>query len=883
MTLRIARYFLLRDKSKLIVLKESPCLKQCRLSCFGAPTQDSTTKRSCQSSSPVGAEMPFISSPVSYPPSSSPPAIPENRKRNRPNDQAHPSKKRLLGSENVQSISTEEAHGDVDGPPNDRLFPAKFQPRVASIQKGPFLDDDEGSNTVEDSSMLAVFQSAIGKAPRQPSPDLPAVQAECDPQKTCSTRLLQARTCSGRAFSIEKKISQPSITYKQLIASRSTTVSGRATKSFYGVDIHDLLDQATKENKQLLSTHERDTRTLQPSIEEPTVGKTNRKGRTMMWTEKYRARKFTDLVGDERTHRDVLRWIKGWDPIVFPGTSRPKPKSKYQDGAVEDRPHRKILLLAGPPGLGKTTLAHVCARQAGYEVVEINASDERSKDVVKGRIRDIVGTENVKGINTKDASGTVRKAGRPVCVVVDEVDGVVSGSGSGEGGFIKALIDLAMLDQKNPTALGTTSSNISRIKNSKKGDRFRLLRPIILICNDVYHPALRPLRSSVMAEIIHIRRPPLDKVVTRLKTVFDKEGVACDSDGVRRLCEAAWGISNKRESRPNSCNTGEGDIRGVLVIGEWVAAKLRANAISSSSMQARLTRRWVEQNMLENLSHGGGAARGLGRGGAKEAVERIFVEGAGFPKPITPATEKLFQIASGKSLGVAELGKRHAMERLREIVDTSGDTDRIMTDCFAVYPSQPFQDDTYLSKPNAAYDSLHFHDCLSSKVYSGQEWELSSYLSQPILSFHHLFASPNKHLWRNDQKGWDDDNEEGPIPFSGPRADYMAFEAQKQTKAILLGLQLSLSIPLLRSFRSPEDIASGLVPYLNTILSPNVKPVIVGGSGEQRGIVSVRKEGERRMVERAVGVMSGVGVTFERGRTEAGPSGVSTFVYRMEP
>ena len=33
----------------------------------------------------------------------------------------------------------------------------------------------------------------------------------------------------------------------------------------------------------------------------------------------------------------------------------------------------QLLLLSGPAGYGKTTLAHVAACQAGYEIMEINA------------------------------------------------------------------------------------------------------------------------------------------------------------------------------------------------------------------------------------------------------------------------------------------------------------------------------------------------------------------------------------------------------------------------------------------------------------------------------------------------------------------------------
>ena len=691
-------------------------------------------------------------------------------------------------------------------------------------------------------------------------------------------RLFRLRTASGKVYSVRNKAVRCRMTYEQSIAGRPTIETGKAQKSYYGINVHDLLDQAANHPSTRQKVGDR-VDAPQPSIESPIHTKSGKKCRTMLWTEKYRARKFTDLVGDERTHRTVLRWLKGWDPIVFPGSNRPKPKKAAFDEVTEERAQRKIMLLTGPPGLGKTTLAHVCARQAGYEVVEINASDERSSNVVKGRIRDIVGTENVKGVNTTCDSGTVRKAGRPVCVVVDEVDGVVGGS---EGGFIKALMDLVTLDAKNSSAVGA-SSGTAIVKKSRKGDRFRLLRPIILICNDVYHPSLRPLRSSSMAEIIHIRRPPLDKVVARLRSVFEMEGVACDGDGVRRLCEASWGISNRREYRTSSNNTGEGDIRSILVIGEWVASRLRAMEGLSINKSARLTRSWVEKNMLENLSYGGGGARGIGRGGAKEAVERVFQEGAGFPRAEAATLANIHTGESlGDSLGVREAGKQRALDRLREIIDMSGETDRIMTDCFAAYPTQPFQDDMYLSKPNAAYEWLHFHDCLSSKVHSGQEWELAGYLSQPTLGFHHLFSSPAKRHSADDQKRWDEEIRDS-IPFSGPRADYEASETLKQNKAILQGVQSSLSISLFRSFKSAEDISTNLVPHLNRMLTPNVKPIVVGGSGEQKGIVSVRKESEKAMLERAVGVMGGVGVTFERSRIEGGFGGTNSYVYRMEP
>jgi chromosome transmission fidelity protein 18 len=858
----------------------------------------------------------LISSPIAYPTSSSPVTkrpCPTNAGTQKPQaiggfledgsddenvaEVSEPAtKRRMLSGPNSLTIGAVQAPRSREDDLRERkLADAPRLKRSRTI--GGFVIDDDEEEEEEDKTETPGLAGQASE-PTQKSEPASVAQVQQPIAPSTSSFLFsgfadrrQVRTCSGKSTNIRPRQKAVPVSFEQLVAARSTTRAGRAKKSYYGIDIHQLIDDAAKENLQQESRKSNALEAPLPSLENLPRARSRR---TMMWTEKYRARRFFDLVGDDRTHREVLRWLKGWDPIVFPRSSRPKPsftKRPGADGEIEEKPHRKILLLNGPPGLGKTTLAHVCAMQAGYEIMEINASDERSSNVVKGRIRTTVGTESVKTVGTTVKDGKAQKMARPVCVVVDEVDGVVAGSGgSGEGGFIKALIDLIQLDAKNEvTNIGETTSYA---RKKKKGDNFRLLRPLILICNDVYHPSLRPLRQSSFAEVIHIRKPPLEAVVKRMKSVFEKEGVACDNDGVRKLCEATWGMSSGPEARLDASGPGEGDLRSLLVVGEWVAGKLR----SSTEAKPKLTRKWVEQNMLTDLSHGGGGARGVGRGGAKEVVSRVFLTGAGFPKP---TTDPLAALPTGKinndptvsrtKLHVSEIAKRAGMDRLREMVDTSGDIDRIVTDIFSVYPSQPFNDDAILSKPDAAYEWLNFHDACSSRVYSDQDWELMPYLSQPVLACHHLFASPVRHYSQNfEQKKWNGEDGEAEVekelPFSGPRADYDAKEAEKSCRSTILEVQSCLNATLLRSFRSVGDIATDLLPYLVRMLTPDVKPIIVGGSGDQRGIASVRKEREREMVKRAVDVMSGVGVKFERGKLEGdfGNRG-SQWVYRMEP
>ncbi|KAL2825302.1 hypothetical protein BDW59DRAFT_161782 [Aspergillus cavernicola] len=805
-------------------------------------------------SSPPTPKMPFISSPVAFP--SSAPSPDSQKRKNGDSQPTEPKRQKIMGG----FLDDDDDDEDELEALNDAQYRSQFDIQEQLIELPP-------TELAEIPQPQPVSKPFVVANPVNPISDCNTTPPTITPIS------VQIKTCAGKTLNVPLKKSSIRVSYEKLVASRSTTAPGRAQKSYYGIEIHKLLDEATKEIERDATTKSAPAPAVQQSIEPPIESRKSKKYAAAMWTEKYRARKYTELIGDERTNRSILRWLRGWDPIVYPNIVRSKQKKANYNNGEEERPHRKVMLLCGPPGLGKTTLAHVCARQAGYEVLEINASDDRSRDVVKGRIRDALGTENVKGMNVEVGEHKVRKVGRPVCVVVDEVDGVVSGSGgSGEGGFMKALIDLVLLDQKN--CVRTSEQNSGGRK--RKGDNFRFLRPLILVCNDVYHASLRPLRASSIAEIIHVRQAPLENVVSRMKSIFTIEGIPSDNDGVRRLCEASWGLAKRKQAGVKTSGAAEGDIRSVLVAAEWIAHKLRSESASS----LKLTKNWLEQRVLGDAG-GGSFFKGLNRGGVRDIVDRVFTEGAGFPDvPISAETFQDPYDRTGQApVDVASIKKRHAISRLREMVDASGDHDRCTSECFSSYPLQAYQDDTYLTKPNAAYDWLYFHDTISSRVYSAHDWELGAYLSQATSAFHLLFATAQG---KTQPQYKEAEEEEEAHPFSGPRADFAAFEALKQNRAILNGFQSSLSAPLHRLFRSSNCLTTELVPNVLHMLSPDVKPVVIRGN-EQRSVASVRKESERALVQAAVRVMAGLGVTFEKVRVEGEGGAYGGWAYRMEP
>jgi replication factor C large subunit len=190
----------------------------------------------------------------------------------------------------------------------------------------------------------------------------------------------------------------------------------------------------------------------------------------MDWAEKYRPARLEDIVGNTSAIRQIAAWATNW-------TNKSKP-----------------LLIYGKPGIGKTSTAYALANDMGWDVIELNASDQRTAAVI----------EHIAGVGSITASltGSVRKL-----IVLDEADNL---QGTADRGGAKAIIECIRKAQQ----------------------------PMILIANDLYglSPELR-----FRCEPVQFKAIPARSIGPRLKYLCAAEKITCSDAAIRSIAESAEG------------------------------------------------------------------------------------------------------------------------------------------------------------------------------------------------------------------------------------------------------------------------------------------------------------------------------------------------------
>lgn len=169
-----------------------------------------------------------------------------------------------------------------------------------------------------------------------------------------------------------------------------------------------------------------------------------------MWVEKYRPKTIAEVIGNEDAKASFVDWIKS-------------------------KRRRKAVLLYGPSGVGKTALVHATAHDLKYNVVEMNASDTRTKKLITkiaGPTTSLISLDKF----FRNIKGTI--------LLLDEIDGIYGREDRGGVGTIVKIISESQI----PIVL---TANITDVQK---------LRPILKVC---YSIKFRRVRTQLLLAFLN--------------------------------------------------------------------------------------------------------------------------------------------------------------------------------------------------------------------------------------------------------------------------------------------------------------------------------------------------------------------------------------------
>ena len=226
------------------------------------------------------------------------------------------------------------------------------------------------------------------------------------------------------------------------------------------------------------------------------------------WAERYRPSTLSDMEGNGDKIRRVRMWLEGWD-----------------SGKT---PKKRGLLLSGPPGVGKTTLAHAIAKESGWSIVELNASEQRNAAAIRSSA-----TRGSQHVSLENFYSGSEAKGKTV-ILLDEVDHL-------SGGFSQVS------EERIHTAMGSEEGPVLRGDSGGKAELLNLLNktenPVIMTCNDPMRlwgsgnwRRNRDRVNRVSENIMFERVGPADLRRVALR-VLDSEGVGIDPGALDSLIQ----------------------------------------------------------------------------------------------------------------------------------------------------------------------------------------------------------------------------------------------------------------------------------------------------------------------------------------------------------
>jgi len=195
------------------------------------------------------------------------------------------------------------------------------------------------------------------------------------------------------------------------------------------------------------------------------------------WTVRFRPRTRQDITDNERAVDQFISWVRSWERGV---------------------PKKRAAFLHGPPGVGKTSTVAAVANDLGFDLLEVNASDHRTRNLLE----ELIGRAALQSLTV---------LGRRRMILIDELEGV---SGRKDRGGIAAIAGI-IKETRSPVVLVATSAH------ENWEDKFRPLR-----------------RISLLLEFDPV---PFADVLRRLRAIAGEVGVEVDEEALETIAELSNG------------------------------------------------------------------------------------------------------------------------------------------------------------------------------------------------------------------------------------------------------------------------------------------------------------------------------------------------------
>ncbi|MBU5689548.1 MAG: replication factor C large subunit [Candidatus Aenigmatarchaeota archaeon] len=285
-----------------------------------------------------------------------------------------------------------------------------------------------------------------------------------------------------------------------------------------------------------------------------------------MWAEKYKPKSIKDFVGKD-IHKFV-RKIQTW------------------------KPGNKPILISGPPGVGKTSVVYAYANDNRLDVIEINASDNRTSS----QIKQIIGSSMNQMSLTKKGK----------IFLIDEIDG---------------------LSKEDKQA---TTEFIKLIKNSKF--------PIVFTANNPWEQKIIPITYN--SDHIKFGEIPKEDIIIFLKRICKNENIEYDEAILNYISSACQGDLRKAIEVLERISIGNNkiSIKSIKRIDE-IEFKEKQNKIEDSlKIIFKTSSCWASRSAINNID---------------EDLEKIFWY---IEQNIPNAYEKIEEIAQAfKNLSRADM------------------------------------------------------------------------------------------------------------------------------------------------------------------------------------------------------------------------------------